>query len=97
MNLINELSMGIRRQVRKTDFFSWTETDLFTVLSVEGYQRMGYLEKRITSFITEKLKAEGHFNADSFFPVNGFAVFPGTSSTAAELIHEAKSRIQMHP
>ena len=97
LNLINELSMGIRRQVRKTDFFSWTETDLFTVLSVEGYQRMGYLEKRITSFITEKLKAEGHFNADSFFPVNGFAVFPGSSSTAAELIHEAKSRLQTHP
>lgn len=97
LNLINELSMGIRRQVRKTDFFSWTETDLFTVLSVEGYQRMGYLEKRITSFITEKLKAEGHYNADSFVPVNGFAVFPGSSSTAAELIHEAKSRIQTHP
>lgn len=97
LNLINELSMGIRRQVRKTDFFSWTETDLFTVLSVEGYQRMGYLEKRITTFITEKLKEKGFFNADSFFPADGYAIFPGSSSTAAELIHEAKSRIQAHP
>ena len=97
LNLINELSMGIRRQVRKTDFFSWTEADLFTVLSVEGYQRMGFLERRIMDFIAQKLKEKGYYDATSFYPVNGYAVFPGKSSTAAELVHEAKARIESRP
>jgi putative methionine-R-sulfoxide reductase with GAF domain len=92
LNLVNELSMGIRRQVRKTDFFSWTEPDLFMVLSVEGYQRMGYLENRIKTVIVTKLKEEGYDSA-SFFPANGYAVYPGNSSTAADLIQEAKSKI----
>jgi len=93
LNLINELSMGIRRQVRKTDFFSWTEPDFFVVLSIEGYQRMGYLEDRIKTFITGKLREKGYDPA-SFFPADGYAVFPGSSSTAAELIHEAKFKIR---
>lgn len=93
LNLINELSMGIRRQVRKTDFFSWTEPDFFVVLSIEGYQRMGYLEDRIKTFIVAKLAEKGYDPA-SFFPADGFAVFPGSSSTVAELIHEAKSKIR---
>ena len=92
LNLINELSMGIRRQVRKTDFFSWTEADLFVVLSIEGYQRMGYLENRIKTFITAKLAEKGYDPA-SVFPAHGYAVFPGDSSTAAELINEAKAKI----
>lgn len=93
LNLINELSMGIRLQVRKTDFFSWTEPDFFVVLSIEGYQRMGYLEDRIKTFIVAKLDEKGYDPA-SFFPADGYAAFPGSSSTAAELIHEAKSKIR---
>jgi len=93
LNLINELSIGIRRQVRKTDFFSWTDADLFVVLSVEGSQHMGHLENRITTFVATKLKEKGYDPA-SFFPLNGYAVFPGDSSTAAELINEAKARIR---
>ena len=92
LNLINELSMSIRRQVRKTDFFSWTEADLFVVLSIEGYQRMGYLENRIKAAITSKLTEKGYDPA-SLFPAHGYAVFPGNSSTAAELINEAKAKI----
>jgi putative methionine-R-sulfoxide reductase with GAF domain/GGDEF domain-containing protein len=93
LNLINELSMGVRRQVRKTDFFSWTEADLFVVLSVEGSQRMGYLENRIKTFISAKLTEKG-YDPVAFHAVNGCAAFPGVSSTAAELIHEAKARIR---
>lgn len=93
LSLVNELSMGIRQQVRKTDFFSWTETDIFAVLSVEGYQRMGYLEGRIMEFLRKKLTERGYFVEGSFFPSNGYTMFPGGASTAAELINEAKSRI----
>jgi GAF domain-containing protein/GGDEF domain-containing protein len=94
LRLINELSMGIRKQVRKTDFFSWTEADLFAILSIEGYQRMGFLEKRISTYLIEELKEKGLYNLQSFYPVSGYAVFPGSSSSAAELIQEAKSKIQ---
>jgi putative methionine-R-sulfoxide reductase with GAF domain len=92
LNLINELSMGIRKQVRKTDFFSWTEADLFVVLSVEGYQRMGYLENRINTFITATIKEKG-YDPKLLYPTHGYAVFPGNSSAAADLINEAKAKI----
>ncbi|MCX5752693.1 MAG: GAF domain-containing protein [Candidatus Krumholzibacteria bacterium] len=93
LRLVNELSMGIRTQVRKTDFFSWTEPDLFIVLSVEGYQRMGYLENRIKEFIAAKFQEKGYGDASVYYPMNGYAVFPGTSASAADLINEAKAKI----
>ena len=97
LGLLNELSMGVRRQVRKTDFFSWIEPSVFAVLSVEGYQRMGFLEGRISAFIIDKLKERGYYDPHSFYPANGYALFPGKSETAAELIHEAKSKIAVAP
>ncbi len=93
LKLVNELSMGIRAQVRKTDFFSWTEPDLFIVLSVEGYQRMGYLENRVKEFISRKFHEKGYRDAAMYFPSNGYAVFPGTSASTPELVNEAKSKI----
>ncbi len=93
LRLVNELSVGVRTQVRKTDFFSWTEPDLFIVLSVEGYQRMGYLENRIKELIAKNLEEKGYYESTGYYPTNGYAVFPGTSATAAELVNEAKSRI----
>jgi GGDEF domain-containing protein len=93
LRLVNELSVGVRAQVRKTDFFSWTEPDLFIVLSVEGYQRMGYLENRIKELVAKKLQEKGYYETTGYYPSNGYAVFPGSSATAAELINEAKSRI----
>ncbi len=94
LRLVNELSMGIRTQVRKTDFFSWTEPDLFIVLSVEGYQRMGYLESRVKEFIAKKFDEKGYRDTAVYFPSNGFAVFPGTSSNTVELISEAKAKLR---
>ncbi len=93
LKLINELSMVARRQVRKTDFFSWMETDLFAVLSLERHQRMTYLEDRLRSVIVSALTDKGRFDSASFFPATGYALFPGASSAAADLFSEAVSRI----
>jgi GAF domain-containing protein/GGDEF domain-containing protein len=93
LKLVNELSMGIRAQVRKTDFFSWTEPDLFIVLSVEGYQRMGFLENRVKEFIVRKLDEAGYRDTAVYYPSNGYAVFPGAASSTADLINEAKAKI----
>ncbi len=92
--LINELSMGVRRQVRKTDFFSWMETDLFAVLSIERHQRMAYLEERVSAFIVNTLKEKGLHDPAAFYPSHGYAMYPGGAATAAELIAEATSRMQ---
>ncbi len=93
LGLINDVSQGIRRQVRKTDYFSWIEVDLFGVLSLESYQRIGYLESRLTEFITSVLKEKGLNDAKTFYPVTGYALFPGTSETPSQLINEAKSKL----
>lgn len=93
LRLVNELSVGVRTQVRKTDFFSWTEPDVFIVLSVEGYQRMGFLENRLKELISKKLEEKGYHATNGYYPANGYAVFPGTAASAAELINEAKARI----
>lgn len=93
LRLINDLSIGVRRQVRKTDFFSWMETDLFAVLSIERHQRMTYLEERIRSFILSVVAEGGRFKPSSFVPAAGYALYPGGPSTASDLFAEAVSRI----
>jgi putative methionine-R-sulfoxide reductase with GAF domain len=92
--LINELSLGIRKQVRKTDYFSWIENEVFSVLSLESYQRIGYLEERITSFIKQVLEAKGYLDEAKFYPVSGYSLFPGAQETPSDIINEAKSRIE---
>ncbi len=91
--LINEISLAVREHVRKTDYFSWIETDLFAVLSIESYQRMGYLEKRICNLIEKILKTENLYRESSFYPTSGYALFPGTSESPVELINQARSRL----
>ncbi|HSG28681.1 MAG TPA: GAF domain-containing protein, partial [Candidatus Krumholzibacterium sp.] len=51
LDLINRLSIGIRNTVRRTDYFSWIETDTFGILSLESFQRISDLERRLTSYI----------------------------------------------
>lgn len=93
LDLINELSVGVRKQVRKSDYFSWIEVDLFGVLSLESYQRIGYLEDRINGFITTALKSKMLYDYRSFFPSSGYALFPGSSETPGKLISEAKDKL----
>jgi putative methionine-R-sulfoxide reductase with GAF domain len=84
--LINELSLGIRRRVRKTDYFCWIESDLFGVLSLESYKRIGFLENRVNGFITDILQEKGLHSPDSFFISSSCAIYPGSSDTPADLI-----------
>ena len=94
LQLINELSLGIRKQVRKTDYFSWIEADLFGVLSLESYQRIGFLEERLSGYIRSVLKERSLTDSDIYYPISGYALFPGAQETPADIIHEAKTRIE---
>jgi GGDEF domain-containing protein len=95
LHLINELSIGIRKRVRKTDYFCWIESDLFTVLSLESYKRIGFLENRVNEFINDALKAKGLFDPDTFFISSSYTLYPGVSDTPADLISEAKSKLKI--
>ncbi|MEN8209692.1 MAG: GAF domain-containing protein, partial [Candidatus Fermentibacteria bacterium] len=92
LELINELSIGVRKQVRKTDYFSWIEPDIFAVISLESHHRIEFLEQRLLDFIATVLKRRKLFVEDKVCPASSFAVFPGASETSAELITEAKNR-----
>ena len=93
LKLINDMSVRIRKHVRKTDFFSWIESDSFAVLSPESYQRMSFLETRITEIIVDVLSEEGIYDAGAFHPVCTYSPYPGQSDTAADLIADTKSKL----
>ena len=92
LELINELSIGVRKQVRKTDYFSWIEPDIFAVISLESHHRIEYLERRLLEFITTALKNRNLFIEKKVYPSSSFAVYPGGSETSSELITEARNR-----
>lgn len=94
LELINELSRGVRSQVRKTDYFSWIETDLFAILSLESYGRIEHLERRLMEFITRALEERRLYHVEDFHPVKAFAVFPGKSDTARQLVDEARKKVR---
>ena len=54
---------------------------------------MGFLESRLKELITRKLYDEGYRDPSIYSAANGFAVFPGSSGSASELINEAKAKI----
>ena len=92
LELINELSVGIRKQVRKTDYFSWIEPDIFAVISLESHNRIEFLEHRLLEFIETVLKNRNLYVENEIYSSSSYAVYPGGSETSAELITEAKNR-----
>jgi hypothetical protein len=92
LELINEMSIGIRRQVRKTDYFSWIEPDIFAVISLESHHRIEFLERRLLDFLTSMLRKRNLYGEGEMYPSSSFAIYPGKSETSSELISEAKRR-----
>lgn len=93
--LVNELSKGVRLRIRKTDFFSWVETDTFVILSIEEHSRMTFLEERVESFVEQVLSSRGLYDPRSFFLCHGYAIYPGDATTANDLMNTARSRIEI--
>ncbi len=91
--LVNDLSLGIRRQVRRSDYFSWIESDIFAVLSLESFQRIGQFEGRLMEHIKKSLIVKGVFDPELFYPSTSCILYPGSSETAVDLINEAKEKL----
>ncbi len=94
LSLINKISLGIRTKVRKTDYFSWIETDLFGVLSMESYRRISFLEKRLMEFINGIIEECKLLDTGSFEISSGYGLFPGKSDKAGDIVAEAKSGLE---
>ncbi|HMA77396.1 MAG TPA: GAF domain-containing protein [Candidatus Krumholzibacteriaceae bacterium] len=91
---INHMSSKLKKIIRKTDFFSWIEPDIFAILSLESYGRITKLERRIRSCIDDYLKEKDLFDPELFHSKSSFARFPGKSETAPVLIMEAKNGLE---
>ena len=94
LSLINRMSLGIRSRIRKTDYFSWIESDTFAIVSIESFKKVQKLEGRIIEYIVDELKNEGVYNEETFYPSTGYASYPGRSESPAQLINEAKKSIK---
>ncbi len=92
LEIINELSIKIRKQVRKTDYFSWIEPDIFAVISLESHHRIEFLENRLLEMMETTLKNRNLYIENEIFPESSYAIFPGGADTSAELITAAKNR-----
>ena len=92
LEIINELSIKIRKQVRKTDYFSWIEPDIFAVISLESHHRIEFLENRLLELMETTLKNRNLYIENEIFPESSYAIYPGGADTSAELITEAKNR-----
>ena len=95
LDLINTLSKSVRNSARKTDYFSWVETDIFGIISLESFQRIGDLEKRILGLISGILEDKGLFERERFNPISAFSLYPGNFETASDLISDAMSRLKI--
>ena len=94
LELVNNLSIGLRKEVRKTDYFSWIEIDIFGIISLESYQKTSDLEKRIIENIDSQLKKKGLFDSERFYADSACTLYPGAEETAPELITKVKSKLK---
>jgi len=90
LNIINQIGAGIKEMIRNTDYFSWIESDTFTVLSIESLGRIKTLEERINNFINTFLKEKNLFEPETFQAESSYARFPGKAKTPSELIIESR-------
>ena len=93
LELVNRFSVGLQKEVRKTDYFSWIEIDIFGIISLESYQRISHLESRILGFLRKTLEEKGLFDSEKFFPKSSFSLYPGSFDSAPGLINNAKSKL----
>lgn len=91
LKAINSISNGLRKSIRKTDYFSWIEHDLFAVLSLESLGRIKTMEERLNNNINNYLKSKNLYDSDFFHSKSAFTRFPGKSKNPFDIIREAKS------
>ena len=90
LQIINQIGAGIKSMIRNTDYYSWIETDTFTVLSIESLGRIKTLEERINNYINGFLKRKEIYDPESFRAFSSYARFPGKSKTPSDLIIESR-------
>lgn len=97
LELVEEITNGIRTRTRKTDFLSWISPDEFALLSLEGSKRVRFLISRVLLYLEKDLTAFGAETPDGPTILLGQAGYPGAAGSAEELLAEAKRNLQTPP
>lgn len=90
LELVEEITNGIRTRTRKTDFVSWVSKDSFALLSLEGSKRVRFLISRIVLYLDKDLTAFGAREFDEPRILLGQAGYPGNAGSAEDLLNEAE-------
>jgi hypothetical protein len=95
LQLVDEITQGIRTRTRKTDYGCWIDTMTYAMLTLEGGNRirfllsrtMMYLNKDLAEFVTQPAGDDVHI---------GVAAYPGTARRATDLLEEAAKDLKPH-
>ncbi len=91
LELIEEMTRGIRTRTRKTDYLSWIAKDRFVLISLEGTKRIRFLISRIKVYLEKDLSSAGLDEVKGSALSIGLASYPGKSRSAKELFVEAET------
>lgn len=97
LELIEEITNGIRTRTRKTDFLSWISKDSFALLSLEGGKRVRFLVSRILLYLDKDLTAFGAREGEEPRILFGQANYPGSAGSAEDLLAEAERDLKSQP
>jgi GAF domain-containing protein len=96
LELVEEMTNGIRTRTRKTDYLAWISKDTFALLSLEGSRRVRFLTSRILLYLDKDLTAFGAQETEEPHILLGQADFPGSAGTAEQLLREAEQNRTPH-
>jgi hypothetical protein len=91
LKAINNISFGLKKSIRKTDYFSWIEPDSFVILSLESLGRIRTLEERINNDVDSYLRSRKLYDPDQCYSKSSYTRFPGKAKSPFDLIKEAKA------
>jgi GAF domain-containing protein/GGDEF domain-containing protein len=94
LELVEEITRGIRTRTRKTDYLSWVEKAKFALLSLEGGTRTRFLVSRILVYLSKDMASFLGSPLQKSVIKIGEASYPGRARNAEELLGEAQEALK---
>jgi GAF domain-containing protein len=89
VNVIEDISRGLKSRTRKTDIGDWIGPDTYAILTLDGGKRIRFLVSRVTTYLSRDLSSLTDVPEEQKRILVGSASYPGTSKNADELLAEA--------
>ncbi len=94
VNVIEDISRGLKTRTRKTDIGDWIGPDTYAILTLDGGKRVRFLVSRVTTYLSRDLSALTDVPEGQKRILVGLAGYPGTSKSADELLAEALKNLK---